>query len=84
MVDSEAGDESVVDPADDLTVGVVEHPWFLDPYGRKGVDGEESSVVEVMVGSTPVDQLVVLTIMDGGRVVTGLGAAGREGKRCSW
>ena len=65
VVDAEAVDEALVEPALDLDVGLGEDLGVLDAHGGEGVDREEAAVVEVLVGRAPVDQLVVLLLQRG-------------------
>ena len=91
MVDPQPVDQPFVEPAPDLGVGLGEDLGVLDPDAGEGVDREEAPVVEVGVGPTPADQLVVLAGVDlvGVRGLAGstdgsTPVPGASGKRWSW
>ena len=78
MVDPQAVDQALVEPAPDLDVGVRQHVRVLDPDPGQGVDGEEPPVVEAVVGDRPVHELVVLAVVDDVGVLAVAGGAGRD------
>ena len=73
MVDTQTVDEPVGHPPHDLVMRLLEDPWHLDAHRRQRVHGEEPAKVQVGIGTSPVDELVVLTTMDllGARSVVG-------------
>ena len=80
VVDPQPVDQLVLEPARDLLVGAGEPLRVLDPDRGQGVDREEAPVVELAVAAAPVDQLVVLSGVDGVGVVRRL-RVGRPGSQ---
>ncbi len=68
VVDSESVGETLVDPADDLRMRLIEDPRHLDPDAGEGVHREEAAVVEFRIRPPPVHQLVVLPRVHGGGI----------------
>jgi len=72
VVDPQALHLAAVHPAQDLAVGLIEDPRHLDADTGEGVHGEEPAVVEGRIRLAPVDQFVVLTVVN----LPGAGAVG--------
>ena len=64
VIDAQPVHQALVDPATDLHVRVLEDLAVLDPDPRQGGDREEAAVVQGSIPAAPVDQLVVLPLMD--------------------
>ena len=78
MVYPQALHKAAVHPAQNLGVRLVEDPGHLHAQAGQAVHGEEAAVVQLAVGPTPVDQLIVLPGMHHvGRGTVG-GGSGRD------
>ncbi len=62
MVDAEAVEHPLAQPAEHEGVGVREHPLVLHAQADQGVDVEEAPVVELLAGGAPEGQPVVLAL----------------------
>ena len=62
MVDADAIEDAFVEPVEDAAVGGVEDVRPLDAHADEGVDIEEATIAEFLIGGAPVSESIVLLI----------------------